>query len=141
MKEDKEYVNTVKNYFEFLISEFRFKILEEKIRGNAFYDVQYVDSKRVISISYENIEEYLLVIIFILQNGKLPDYDNKTKTLHLNQLNAKILTNIDKKEINLNNEYFSKFHAIDELERKLLKSAKELRLCLIHFDELQIQFT
>lgn len=141
MKEDKEYVNTVKNYFEFLISEFRFRILEEKIRGNAFYDVQYIDSKRVISISYENIEDYLLVIIFILQNGKLPDYDNKTKTLHLNQLNAKILTNIDKKEINLNNEYFSKFHAIDELERKLLKSAKELRLCLIHFDELQIQFT
>lgn len=141
MKEDKEYVNTVKNYFEFLISEFRFRILEEKIRGNAFYDVQYIDSKRVISISYENIEDYLLVIIFILQNGKLPNYDNKTKTLHLNQLNAKILTNIDKKEINLNNEYFSKFHAIDELERKLLKSAKELRLCLIHFDELQIQFT
>lgn len=141
MKEGNQYVNTVKNYFEFLISEFRFRILEEKIRGNAFYDVQYIDSKRIISISYENIEDYLLVIIFILQNGKLPDYDNKTKTLHLNQLNAKILTNIDKKEINLNNEYFSKFHAIDELERKLLKSAKELRLCLIHFDELQIQFT
>lgn len=141
MKEGNQYINTVKNYFEFLISEFRFRILEEKIRGNAFYDVQYIDSKRIISISYENIEDYLLVIIFILQNGKLPDYDNKTKTLHLNQLTAKILTNINKKEINLNNEYFSKFHAIDELERKLLKSAKELRLCLIHFDELQIQFT
>jgi len=88
-----------------------------------------------VSISYENIEDYLLVIIFLLQNGKLPDYDDKTKTLHLNKINAQILSRIDKNEISLNNEYFDKFNPKYELKKKLLKSAKELRLCLKHYDE------
>ena len=138
MIEGTQYIETVKAYFSFLIAEFGFQISEEKIRGNAFYDVQYKDETHIVSISYENIEDYLLVIIFILQNGELPDYDDKTKTLHLNQLNAKVLSRVDKGEINLNNEHFLKFKAKDELEKKLLKSAKELRLCMKHFKELQI---
>jgi len=121
-----------------LITEFRFKVSEEKIRGNAFYDVQYRDLKKVVSISYENIEDYLLVIVFMLQNGELLDYDDKTKTLHLNQLNAKVLSQVAKEEISVNNEHFLKFKSSNELERKLLKSAKELRLCLKHFGDLQI---
>jgi len=132
------YIAIVKAYFDFLITEFNFKISEEKIRGNVFYDVQYKDKTRIVSISYENIEDYLLVIIFLLQNGKLPDYDDKTKTLHLNKINAQILSRIDKNEIILNNEYFYKFNPKDELERKLLKSAKELRLCLKHYDEIVV---
>jgi hypothetical protein len=129
------YIATVKAYFDFLITEFGFKISEEKIRGNAFYDVQYKNKTRVVSISYENIEDYLLVIIFLLQNGELPDYDDKTKTLHLNKLNVQVLSRIDKNEVSLNNEYFDKFNPKSELEKKLLKSAKELRLCLKHFNE------
>lgn len=128
----------VQAYFEYLITEFGFKISEEKINGNAFYDVQYIDKTRVVSISYENIEDYLLVIIFLLQNGALPDYDDKTKTLHLNKLNAQILSRIEKSEISLNDEYFAKFNPKNEFERKLLKSAKELRLCLKHFDQIVI---
>ena len=73
-----------------------------------------------------------------MQNGELPDYDDKTKTLHLNQLNAQVLSSIDRTEISLNNEYFLKFNPNNKLEKKLLKSAKELRLCLKHFNELQI---
>jgi len=33
------YIAIVKAYFDFLTTEFNFKISEEKIRGNAFYDV------------------------------------------------------------------------------------------------------
>ena len=36
MIEGKQYTATVKNYFDFLITEFGFQLLEEKIRGNAF---------------------------------------------------------------------------------------------------------
>jgi hypothetical protein len=136
MIEGNQYIETLKAYFNFLVTEFGFTISEEKIRGNAFYDLQYKDKVRVVSVSYENIEDYLQVIIFMLQNGRLPDYDDKTKTLHLNKLNATVISKADKSEINLNNEYFAKFNAKDELERKLLKSAKELRLCLKHFNEL-----
>ncbi len=106
MIEANQYIETVESYFGFLTTEFDFKVSEEKIIGNAFYDVQYKDETRIVSVSYENIEDYLLVIIFLLQNGKLPDYDDKTKTLHLNQLNAKVLPSIDRTEINVNNEYF-----------------------------------
>lgn len=138
MIEENQYIETVEAYFSFLIAEFGFKVSEEKIRGNAFYDVRYKDETRIVSISYENIEDYLLVIIFLLQNGRLPDYDDKTKTLHLNKLNTQFLSNISKSEISLNNEYFARFNPEDEFKRKLLKSAKELRLCLKHFKDLKI---
>jgi hypothetical protein len=136
MIDGKQYIDTVKKYYSFLNTEYNMPVTDEKVRGNAFYDVQYGDKTKVISINYENIEDYFQVTIFKLQNGKMPDYDDKTKTLHLNKLNAAVISKADKSEINLNNEYFAKYSAKDELERKLLKSAKELRLCLKHFNEL-----
>jgi hypothetical protein len=135
MIEGKQYITIVKNYCSFLMSEFNMIIIDEIIRGNTFYDIHYSDNNKRISISYENIEGYFQVIIFILQNGKLPDYEDKTKTLHLNILNKKILSTIDKKEINLNNEYFSSYKLYDDFEKKIMKSVKELRLCLKHFNE------
>jgi hypothetical protein len=130
-----KYIEIVKLFFSFLITEFGFRLSKETENGNAFYDVEYSDIERVVSISYENIEDYLQVIVFKLKNGKLPDYDDKTHTLHLNELNKRILSKIEKNEIEKNNEEFDKFDANDELERKLLKSAKELRLALKHWDK------
>jgi len=127
MIEGEKYIEVVKEYFGYLITEFGFKVLEEMINGNYFYRVRYIGNEKVISISYENIEDYLLVIVFMLQNGELPNYDDKTKTLHLNKLNAQVLSKVDKNEIILNSGYFAKFETKDELERKLLKGAKELQ--------------
>jgi len=129
----KRYIEIVKDYFAFLKEEYNYTLIDEIIRGNAYYDVQYTDNLKVVSISYENIENYFQVIVFILQNGKLPNYDDKTRTLHLNKLNTSVLSKIDKIEVLLNNEYFANFQVKDEFERKLLKSAKELRLCLKHW--------
>ena len=110
-------------------------LIDEKVIGNFFYDVQFSNNVKIVSISYENAEDYFQVIVFMLQNGKLPNYDDKTKTLHLNKLNQEILSKIDKREVSLNSQYFSKFNPINELEKRLLKAAKELRLCLEHFSE------
>jgi sensor histidine kinase YesM len=137
MIEGNECIKIVESYFKFLVAEFDFKVSDEKVRGNAFYDVQYRDQTRIVSISYENIEGYFLVTIFMLQNGELPDYDDKSKTLHLNKINGIILSKVAAGEIDLNNGFFLNFVAKSELERKLLKSAKELRLCLKHFDKLK----
>lgn len=125
-----EYLSAVKLFFSFLENEFEMKISEEKTRGNSFYDIQYADDEKIISISYENIESYLQVIILKLENGKLPDYDNKDSTLHLNNLNREIFSLIHKRQIKENSNLFNKFHPKNELERKLLKSAKELRIVL-----------
>ncbi len=134
MLEGNQFVETVEDYFAFLEAEFNFNVSDEKILGNTFYDVKYKDEARIVSVSYENIEDYLLVIIFILLNGELPDYDDKTKTLHLSQLNATILSRVDKNKIYSNTEYFLRFSPKNELERELLKSAKELRMYLKYFD-------
>jgi len=136
MIEGKQFISTVEKYFNFIISEYSFTLLKEKISGNAYYDVQYRDKTRIISVSYENIEDYFLVIIYILQDNNLPSYDDKTKTLHLNLLNSIILPLLDNDEIKLNNIFFTNFFANNEFEKRLLKSAKELRICLNHFDEI-----
>jgi hypothetical protein len=136
MVEDLEYIETVKLYYSFLETEFGFRKTNETVNGNAFYDVEFTDNERIISVSYENIEDHLEVIVFMLQNGKMPNYDDKTKTLHLKQLNRLVMTKASKEEINLNAEYFAKYKAKSELERMLLKEAKELRLCLKHFNEI-----
>lgn len=136
MIEEFEYIQKVKLYYSFLESEFGFSKIIETINGNAFYDVEYKGKEMIISISYENIEDHLEVIVFILQNGEMPHYDDKTKTLHLKHLNRLLMVKTSKEEINLNAKYFAKYNAKNELERKLLKEAKELRLCLKHLNEL-----
>jgi len=134
MVDGKIYIKIVKLFFAFLITEFGFKQTKETENGNAFYDVEYWDAKIAVSVSYENIEDYLQVLILKLKNGKLPDYDDKTHTLRLQELNRIVLSKIDKKEIEENNALFNKFESKDDLERRLLKSAKELRLILKHWD-------
>ncbi|GAA0875028.1 hypothetical protein GCM10009118_14360 [Wandonia haliotis] len=133
MIEGKEYSNSIEDFFNFLSVDFDFTILEKKIRGNAFYDVKYQNNNLVISISYENIEDYLLVTIFILQDGNLPDYDDKTKTLHLSNLNKLVLNQVSKNDIIKNSKCFEHYKPQGELEIKLLKLAKELRLCLLNW--------
>ena len=138
MIEGKEYIKVVELFYSFIETEFGFGKVSETINGNAFYDVEFKDKKRVISISYENIENHLKVIVFMLQNGNLPDYDDKTKTLHLKQLNGLAMAKASQEEIYLNAEYFAKYNPKNEIELKLLKEAKELRLCLKHFNEFQL---
>ncbi|MGJ1267262.1 hypothetical protein ACR78F_04950 [Sphingobacterium spiritivorum] len=136
MIEGNQYIAVVKQFYSFLETDFGFSKINEIINGNAFYDVEFRDKERIISISYENIEDHLEVIVFMLQNCKMPDYDDKTKTLHLKQLNRMVMAKASKAEISLNAAYFAKYNANNEIEKKLLKEAKELRLCLKHFSEL-----
>lgn len=129
------YINTVGRYFSFLVTEFGYSLPKITENGNAFYDMEYISSKNIISISYENIEDYLQVIVFKLINGQLPDYDDKTHTLHLSELNKLITSKVDKEQIEKNAQWFKDYKYTDAFERKLLKSAKDLRLVLSHWNE------
>lgn len=137
MIDGNKYVEIVNDYFEFLIIEYDFKRNQNKLRGNVFYEVSYHNKNVAISISYENIENYFLVIIFLLQNGELPNYDDKTRTIHLNKFSEMVLPKINKDEFLLNQQFFIKFCVKTKLEKLLLKSAKELRLCLKYIDRIQ----
>jgi hypothetical protein len=131
-----EYIQVVKQFYSFLETDYGFSIVNETINGSAFYDVEYRDSDRIVSISYENIEDHLEVIVFKLKNGKMPDYDDKTRSLHLKQLNKLVTAKVSREEISLNTAYFDRYNAKNEVERKLLVEAIELRLCLKHYNEL-----
>jgi hypothetical protein len=136
MIDGNEYIAIIKRFYSFLETEFDFTKRNETINSNAFYDVEFNNNEKVISISYENIEEHLEIIIFMLQDDKIPNYDDKTKTLHLTQLNSLVFAKTNKEDINLNAEYFTRYSAKNEIEQKLLKGAKELRLYLMYFNEL-----
>ncbi len=130
MINSEEYIAFVKRTFSFLESEFHLEFGNITVNGNAFYDIQYVDTEKVISISLENISNFYQVTLFILSEGKMPDYDDKTKTLHLNKLTKQFLKNIDKESLLENNQFFKEIEIKDETERMICKSAKDLRLCL-----------
>lgn len=131
-----QYIQVVKQFFSFLETDYGFDKVKETINGSAFYDVEYGDINRIVSISYENIEDHLEVIVFRLKNGKMPDYDDKTRTLHLRLLDMLVMAKTSSEEINLNAAYFARYSAKSEIERKLLKEAIVLRLCLKHYHEL-----
>jgi hypothetical protein len=82
MIEGDDFIKTVKEYFSFLPKEYNLTDITEKVRGNVFYDVQFHHPSKAISISYENVEDYLQVIVFKLRNGEMPNYDDKTSTQH-----------------------------------------------------------
>jgi hypothetical protein len=124
------FTSVVKSYYSFLAIEFNMTIIDEKIRGNAFYDIQFGDNLKVISISYENVEGYFQIIIYKLHNGILSNYDDKTNTLNLNSLNTDTFKTLTKDQLSENNNFFSGLFSHSEIESKLLKSAKELRLYL-----------
>lgn len=134
MIDDQEFIRQVRDYFAFLESEFGFVFTKEKIKGNFYYDIQYCNNNRLVSVSYENIEDYLLVIVFLTQSGELPDYDDQSKTLHLSKMTQCVFPQLSKGEIDANTLDFIDFYPKDEIGFKLLKAAKELRLCLRHFD-------
>jgi hypothetical protein len=77
------YIRIVELFYSFLKLELGFNKVNKTINGNTFYDIQFKDKekKRAVSISYGNIEGHLEVIVFILQNGEMSDYDDRTITL------------------------------------------------------------
>jgi len=128
------FIDAVDRTFSFLTKDYNMKKGEAKILGNTFYDVSYQDSTKVISISLETIEDIFLVIVFKLENGKLPEYDDKSRTIHLNRMTADILPTMDKDDFAANNRFFQDIQPTDKIEQLILKSAKELRLCLKHYN-------
>lgn len=133
MISSQQYLIRVSEYFSYLVNEFGFEIVKEEIREDIFYEQHFSDTRKVVSVSYENIEDYLQIIVYFLENGELPAYDDEKWTLHLAHLSSVVFPTLDQREIKQNNEMFDKFEAQSEIEKSLLKGAKELRLCLKHF--------
>ena len=130
------YLEAAKAYFHFLIPEFGFSLSMETARSVVFYDLEYRSPTQAISISYENLEDYFQVIVYQLVNQQLPSYEDKRRTLHLQSLNQVLGAIVGPADWIENQHHFRAFNPETTVERQLLKAAKELRLCLTHFDQL-----
>jgi len=127
-----KFIELVKKYYRFLVDEMKYIELDVTNREGLFYDVEYGKNDIIISISYENREDYLQVILFKLKDGKRPDYDDKQSTIHLDKLRHTLLKTLSNSDFKENDSYFASITTSSNFERKLLKLAKELRLCLKH---------
>ena len=124
-----DFYNDIKNYFNYLVTEFDCKICNERYDNSLLFEIEYCSKKDIIvSISYDVRNDFIQIILFIKKNGMMPDYDDKSHTIHLTELNKKILPLMKKLDFENNNKYFSNF-AINKGDN-LLKQAKDLRLCL-----------
>lgn len=130
------FILKVAEYFDFLVTEFDFELVQGKVVENIFYEQRFSDGRKVVSISYENIEDYLQIIVYLLENGLLPDVDDGIRTLHLKQLNSVIFPLVSRDELEAKREEFGRFNASGKIENDLLKGAMELSLCLKHFPSL-----
>ena len=135
-----KYVHTVKEFYGFLETEFGMKLQKVTISGNYYYIVEYTDDKMRISIYYENIGSYFSDNISLLENGKLQDHDDKRFNINLNKLSTLIFPLITENEITLNNVQFELFSVQNTIEKMLLKSAKELRICLGYLTAINFKF-
>lgn len=84
----------------------------------------------MISVSYENLEDYLQVIVSALDMGRRPSHEDSERTIHLSGLLRLVLPQVTMEQISANAMLFKRFRADCHVKRRLLKSAKELRLCL-----------
>ena len=85
------YNDAVTRYFYFLDDEFGYNIMLNQHENTRLYDVEYTNGKKVILISYEVFGDGVKIIIFSLKDGKKPDYDDKTNTIHLSVLSKRII--------------------------------------------------
>ena len=131
------FLASAKTYFAFLVLEFDFVQSAETARSVVFYDLQYCNATQMVSISCENLEDYFRVTVFQLVNHQLPDYDDKRHTHHLHALNQALRPLVGPADWQENQRPFQVFQPEGSVERQLLKAAKELRLCLMHFDKIK----
>lgn len=127
-----QYYQTIIDYFSFLVNDYNYKISSTNQSNSLLYDVEYSNGEGVISISFEVIGENVNVVIFSLINGKKSNYDDAMNTFHLNKLLKGISKEKMKNNINLNISYFKNCkNATSDVEKMVLKKAKELRLYLL----------
>jgi len=137
MIEPQLYLKTVETYFEFLVDEFEFVLSEERLRGNVFYDVRYLRIDRLVSISYENVEDYLVVAILLLDDGRVPRFDDLNKVFYLEKMTTILFPQLGAEKIETNANHFANLTPLSSIEKRLLKSARELRLCIRYFERIQ----
>ncbi len=123
------FVNSTKMFFSFLENEFGMKINEIIVNGNFFYAIRYSNDFFLVSISYENIENYFNVQLIRKIDGMFASFDDVNNSINLKRLYFLTLKRISKCELDKMNAEFD-IHTNNNFEKMILESAKKLKTCL-----------
>lgn len=94
------------------------------------YSVSFSGPSHLVSVSHEPGEAFLIVFVSPAGKKRLSDFDDKTRTPRLSDLNGKYMPLITNEERTQNEAFFRSVKINDDDEARLLKCAKELRLVL-----------
>ncbi len=136
-KPGKKYEEAVLKYYSFLIEDFNFTLEDKPILViGRYYDISFKKIDKIIMIYYEIMEDYYHVHFtnFLIKGH--PQIEPITKTSYLNYFIKTIYPFLSEYDFTQNNMYFDKFEATNEMEKKLLDQAKDLRLCLLNLDKI-----
>lgn len=130
----KEFLRIIDEAYDPFIRKFGFVRGGESINGR-FCNVIFNRGECAISVTYELGEEEVFVSVYERTDGGLSDYDDRSRTVRLSDLNRTYMSSIGPEERAENESLFRLIRADDGEQVKLLKSAKELRLVLPRYLE------
>lgn len=130
---EEQYFGVVTAYFSFLVTELGFNLSREYTNSSFFMMAEYRRGiELLVSIPYEQGNDYLDIMIFRLDNGREPHYDDLSRNLQLRRITDEILAGVSRNEKVANSKLFSQFHAGTDIEKRLLNAAKAMRLASLH---------
>jgi hypothetical protein len=124
-----DFLRVCKAAFAPFLKELGFSMDSPLISGR-FYRVSFTGAAHAVSVSYEPGDEALFVMVFGRERGELTDIDDRLKTPHLADLNARYMPTITSEDRAANEAVFASVEVRDKEELAVLKAAKELRLVL-----------
>ncbi len=136
MYSGRKYKKAVVYYYSFLIDDFNFTLDEKSITRGMYYNIKFKKIDKIISIYNELMEDYFDIHFTNFLKKGHPQIDSLTKTSGLTFFIKTIFPFLSENDFIQNNTYFDKFETTNEMEKKLLDQAKELRLCLLNLDKI-----
>jgi hypothetical protein len=119
----------LRSAFQPFLNELGF-VMEAPLISGRYYRSSFIGERNVVSVSYEPGDEAVIVAVFSKCGSEVSDFDDRSKTLLLSDLNRRYQSQVTESERLQNDLAFQCILVEDQAERVLLKAAKELRLLL-----------
>ena len=101
-----DYLRLSTDAFVPFLSELGFRMDAPSISGR-FYRVSFTSVRHQVSLSYEPGDDAFFVVVFSREGGQLSDYDDRTKTPRLSDLNKRYMHLVSASE-RASNQAFSR---------------------------------
>jgi hypothetical protein len=124
-----DFVRIINEAFAPFLSAAGFSMPSTAISGR-LYRASFIGAENMVSVSFEPGDDSLFVVVFSRERGEWSNMDDRETSPRLSDLNTSYMGMVGTEERADNESYFKLVRTNDDVERSLLKAAKELRLVL-----------